>query len=162
MYFYTVCLHSAMQSIVFYFFKGCESMNFLSWYLRLPFSLTVTSALITWMNENVTVANTEIIITISWFQFMCRMRKISIMLLIQFANICTDRMLTQSQPLIHSDENLKKRCSRAQQPVPEWVTKAVMRSQAWGLKEKSLWWLLWSVFGLVSFLALLCRLSVYT
>lgn len=61
---------------------------------------------------------------------MCRMRKISIMLLIQFANICTDRMLTQSQPLIHSDENLKKRCSRAQQSVPEWVTKAVMRSQA--------------------------------
>lgn len=63
---------------------------------------------------------------------MCRMRKISIMLLIQFANICTDRMLTQSQPLLkrESDENLKKRCSRAQQPVPEWVTKAVMRSQA--------------------------------
>lgn len=104
MYFYTVCLHSAMQSIVFYLFKGCENMNFLSWYSRLPFSLTVTSALITWMNENVTVANTEIIITISWFQFMCRMRKISIMLLIQFANICTDRMLTQSQPLIHSDD----------------------------------------------------------
>lgn len=129
MYFYTVCLHSAMQSIVFYFFKGCENMNFLSWYLRLPFSLTVTSALITWMNENVTVANTEIIITTSWFQFMCRMGKISIMLLIQFANICTDRMLTQSQPLIHSDENLKKRCSRAQQPVPECASLLLWQKQ---------------------------------